>query len=175
MGCEYLTTLNKSWQVCEMKERFIEIPNISLWSQSIGGLIINFGAIEFQSLRWIEKLGGDSAATAARGKKLSIRIDEAVKLIGASSLSATDQARARALWSEAKTHSHIRNRIAHNPISPGRKQNTQEIVLSVIDLKKMAPKGTNPLEPLDYSQIVSVALRVGQIGRELSALIESIP
>jgi hypothetical protein len=39
----------------------------------------------------------------------------------------------------------------------------------------MTPTGDNPLERLDRSQIASIALRVGAIGRDLSAIIESIP
>jgi hypothetical protein len=37
-----------------MPPRNITIPDMTLWSQSIGGLIINFGGIEFQTLRWLE-------------------------------------------------------------------------------------------------------------------------
>jgi hypothetical protein len=157
-----------------MNQRFIEIPNMSLWSQSIGGLIINFGIIEFQSLRWIQKLAGDTAAQKARGDKLSRRIQAAMALVAGSSLSPVDQTRARNLWAEASDHSKTRNRIAHNPICVGRTPNSNEAVLSIIDLKKMAPISDNPLEPLDYSQIASIALRVREVGRELSALIESI-
>jgi len=51
--------------------------------------------------------------------------------------------------------------------------NTGEAVLSIIDLKKMSPTSDNPLETLDYSQIASIALRAREIGRALSALIES--
>ena len=61
-----------------------------LWSQSIGGLIINFGIIEFESLRWIEKLGSVSETLKARKDKLSFRINAAVALIRSSSLSDTD-------------------------------------------------------------------------------------
>jgi hypothetical protein len=39
----------------------------------------------------------------------------------------------------------------------------------------MTPTGENPLERLDRSQIASIALRVGEIGRDLNAIIESIP
>ena len=152
----------------------VEITNMLLWSQSIGGLIINFGIIEFQSLRWIEKLDGVSAALKARKDKLSLRINAAVALIPSSSLSDIDQRKARDLWTEVNNLSAMRNRIAHNPICVGRRADTGEAVLSIIDLKKMSPTSDNPLETLDYSQIASSALRVREIGRQLSALIESV-
>jgi hypothetical protein len=154
--------------------KIVEIPNMLLWSQSIGGLIINFGIIEFQSLRWIEKLGGVSAALKARKDKLSFRINAAVALIPSSSLSDIEQKQARDLWTEVNNLSTIRNRIAHNPICVGRRADTAEAVLSIIDLKKMSPTSDNPLEALDCSRIASTALRVREIGRLLSALIESV-
>jgi hypothetical protein len=55
-----------------MPPRSITIPDMVLWSQCIGGLIINFGGIEFQTLRWVELLGGEQAALDARRQKLSI-------------------------------------------------------------------------------------------------------
>jgi|SRR5882724_1143319 len=158
-----------------MSPRFVNIPNMMLWSQSIGGLIINFGIIEFQSLRWIQKLGGEDAAMKARKDKLSRRIETALALTASPPFSNTEEGRARDLWAEASDHSKIRNRIAHNPICVGRDAKTNGVVLSIIDLKKMAPTSDNPLETLDHSQIASLALRVRDIGRDLSDLIESIP
>lgn len=147
---------------------------MSLWSQSIGGLIINFGFIEFQTLRWIQKLGGEAAALKARKDKLSARINAVVALIALSAFSASTKTRARNLWSEVSRLSATRNRIAHNPICVGRRADTDEAVLSIIDLKKMAPTAYNALEPIDYSQIASIALRVREIGRNLSTIIETI-
>jgi hypothetical protein len=154
--------------------KIVEIPNMLLWSQSIGGLSINFGIIEFQSLRWIQKLDGLSAALKARKDKLSLRINAAVALIPSSSLSDIDQRVARDLWTEVKKLSAARNRIAHNPICVGRRATTGETVLSIIDLKKMSPTSDNPLETLDYSQVASIALRVREIGCQLRELIESV-
>jgi len=156
-----------------MGVKTFEIPNRSLWSQSIGGLIINFGLIEFQSMRWIQALGGNAAALKARRSKLAARIDAVVALIKESALTPSDQERACELWSEARRLSRVRNRIAHNPICIGRSADTDQAVLSIIDLKNMAPQSANPLEPLQYTRIASFALRAGEIGIELSAIIES--
>ena len=58
----------------------------------------------------------------------------------------------------------MRNRIAHNPICVGRNAQTNETVLSTVDLKKMSPTSDNPLQTLDHSHIASVALRIRDIG-----------
>lgn len=156
-----------------MRPRAIEIPNMSLWSQSIGGLIINFGQIEFQTLRWLELLGGEQAAVRARRDKLSQRIKAVLALVASSSLPAPSQERARQLWTEVGELSRTRNRIAHNPICVGHDSRTGESTLSVIDLQQMVPTGENALERLHHSDIASTALRVRDISRELLTLIES--
>jgi hypothetical protein len=64
-----------------MSVSFIKPPDMGYWSQSIGGLIINFGVVEFLTLRWIQVFDGEPAAIAARKHKLSRRIQSAVTLM----------------------------------------------------------------------------------------------
>lgn len=158
-----------------MPPRFTEVPEMSFWSQSIGGFIINFGIAEFLTLRCVEVHSGAQAAIDIRKKKLSERIVAARNAIGASKLPVDQKKRADDLWSEISTLSQMRNRIAHNPLLAGRHATTGAVVFSVIDLKKMVPVGENALEPLDHSEIAATALRVRDITRELSVLIESVP
>jgi hypothetical protein len=157
-----------------MAPRTVQIPDMTLWSQSIGGLIINFGQIEFQTLRWLQLLGGESAAISARRHKLSRRINAVTGLITCSRLPAEKQVRAHELWTEISELSRTRNRIAHNPICVGLHPQTGKPVLSVIDLHQMEPMGENALEPLDHTQIASTALRASEIARELGELIEPL-
>jgi hypothetical protein len=147
-----------------MSPRTVQIPDMTLWSQSIGGLIINFGQIEFQTLRWLQLLGGEPTAKNARRDTLSRRIKAVTGLIASSKLSAEKQIRARELWTEISELSRTRNRIAHNPICVGRHPQTGQPVLSVIDLQQMEATGDNALEPLEHTQIASTALRAREIG-----------
>ena len=156
-----------------MAPQFTNIPDMSLWSQSIGGLIINFGGLEFQTLRWLQILGGETAAMKARGQRLSQRIDVVLTLLAASNISPEKQVEAIALWQEVKELSRIRNRIAHNPLCLGRDPNTDEANFSVIDLKKMMPSGENSLEPLSYKQIAEIAVRARNINLFLSRIVET--
>lgn len=152
--------------------KYTSIPDMTLWSQSIGGLIINFGGLEFQTLRWLHVLGGEVAVVQAKGKGLSARIDAVLSFLSDSSVAAEDQFKARTLWQEAKDLAKIRNRIAHNPICLGRDQSTNAAQFSVIDLKRIAPSGENVLEPLVYTQIAEAALRARDINRALSRIVE---
>ncbi|NTW88593.1 MAG: hypothetical protein HGB26_05610 [Desulfobulbaceae bacterium] len=156
-----------------MAPQFTNVPDMLLWSQSIGGLIINFGGVEFQTLRWLQVLGGESATTKARHQKLSKRIDAVLALLATSNISSEKQFEAVSLWQEVKELSKIRNRIAHNPLCLGRDPDTCETSFSVIDLKKMTPSGENPLEPLFYKQIAEVALRARDINCSLSQIVEA--
>ncbi|MGB7510574.1 MAG: hypothetical protein WBP54_04705 [Pelodictyon phaeoclathratiforme] len=155
--------------------QFTAVPDMHLWSQSIGGLIINFGGIEFQSLRWIQILGGETDVVNARKLPLLKRIDTALAQLENSNLSAIDRDTARKLWSEVKQLSKMRNRIAHNPLCRGTDQDTKQITFSVVDLQRMTSSGENILEPLSYQDIASSALRAGEINRLLNSIIESQP
>jgi len=156
-----------------MPPQFTQVPEMSLWSQSIGGLVIDFGIAEFLTLRCVEVHSGASAAVAIRKKKLFERIAAAKDSIKGSRLTSEQKKRADELWSEISTLSKIRNRIAHNPLLAGFHPATQRVVFSVVDLQKMVPVGENALEPLDHSEIAATALRIRDITRELSGIIES--
>jgi hypothetical protein len=158
-----------------MSNKFFIPTDMGYWSQSIGGLIINFGIIEFSTLRWIEVLGGEQEAMEARKRKLADRIKSAVALIPDSALSSAAKKQAGDLWDEALKLTAIRNRIAHNPLCITIDPKNQLAVLSVIDLKTMTPNGQNPIERLDRTKIADIGLRVGEIGRRLNDLLTSIP
>jgi hypothetical protein len=158
-----------------MSNKFFIPTDMGYWSQSIGGLIINFGIIEFLTLRWIEVLGGDQAALDARKSKLANRINSVLALIPNSALSSSDKKQAGDLWDEVLKLTATRNRIAHNPLCIAIDPTNQLAVLSVVDLKIMTPKGQNPLERLDRTKIADIGLRVGAIGRLLSDLLTSLP
>ena len=150
-----------------------DVPDMDRWSQSIGGLIINFGCLEFQTLRWIHLLGGEAESIKARGATLSRRIDLSLALLCKSNIQKEEMQRAQDLWAEVKGLSQFRNQIAHNPLALGRDLQTDEMVFSIVDLKKMTPTGQNELAPLSYIEIGQSALRAGEINRELSKILDS--
>ena len=155
-----------------MPPRFAEIPEMSLWSQSIGGFIINFGVAEFLTLRCVEVLSGEQEAINTREKPLSKRISSAKKAVEGSDMSPEHKERALHLWSELASLSKLRNRIAHSPLAVGRHATTGDLIFSVVDLKRMSPNGKNQLDPLAYREIAATAIRVRRIVQELSSLIE---
>jgi len=87
-------------------------------------------------------------------------------------MTAEQKERALSLWTEIASLTSLRNRIAHNPLAVGRRESTDEIIFSVVDLKNMTPKGRNQLDPLVYQEIADTAIRVRDIVQELSSIIE---
>jgi hypothetical protein len=154
--------------------RFTEdVPEMDRWAQSIGGLILNFGCLEFQTLRWIQILGSEEEAIRARQARFSRRIDSSLALLRKLGLSSEVKSKAQALWAEVKVLSVLRNQLAHNPLAQGRIPQTNETVFSIVDLKAMTPNGLNELPTLSYIQIAKSALRARDINRELSRMIEN--
>lgn len=149
--------------------------DMALWAECVGGLILNFGTAEFQTLRWIEILAGADAAIAARRSLFGDRITKAKELIDSSMMPPEKKLLAHALWDEIKELSKFRNQIAHNPLVLGRDAASGDLAWSVIDLKKVVPVGANQLERLDYLDIQRVALRVRDISINLRAIIEAVP
>ena len=150
-----------------------DVPEMNRWAQSIGGLILNFGCLEFQTLRWIHVLGGEERAIKARRDGFSRRIDLALALMKKSSFPLDLKLRAQELWTEVKRLSQLRNQLAHNPLAQGRNIHTNETSFSIIDLKKMAPDGQYEPNPLSYMEITQSAFLAGAINRDLSSIIEN--
>jgi hypothetical protein len=155
-----------------MPPQFTEIPETTLWAQSIGGLILNFGMAEFLTLRCVQLLSGEDEAIRIRHKSLSTRITSAKDAIKGSEMPDEQKYRALSLWTEIASFTKMRNRIAHNPLAAGRRAETGELVYSVVDLKRMSPSGRNQLDPLDYQEIARTAVRVRDIVQELTLILE---
>ena len=141
------------------------------WAECVGGLILNFGALEFQTLYWIQKLLGDKELLKARKKTLSERIQLAKKGFSESVATEAEKTRAEVLWDEIKAYTKLRNRIAHNPMCAAIDESNDEMIWSVIELRKLEPAGVNAQKRLDLKEIEKVAIRVGDINRELNEIL----
>lgn len=108
---------------------------------AVGKLIINCGAIEYESYWWLANLGiavedlSDSGFFKGRADAIQEKITA-----GATAHSAE----AVALWSEAKALAHFRNRIAHSPIIfrwNSADESGPPDVLKILDMKRGLRKG----------------------------------
>jgi hypothetical protein len=142
-----------------------------LWSDSIGGLILNFGHVEFCSFRWIrhfatDPLLGDLVIDMTLDKRLQV-IRE---LIERSHLSPDARKRAIELWREVGEISKIRNTIAHNPIIFGVGPDKQP-AMGIPNVKHMKGSGPRTVTLLHVSKIIKAAHRLVAISDELDKII----
>ena len=144
------------------------------FSYTIGGVFINFGALEMISFRWVEALGKDPVVMRdlAIDMNLGRRIEFIVTLITRSSWAPAIQARSITLWRRVADESKIRNTIAHNPFVWGKNKEGQP-VSGIANAKKMKGDGPHEYELVTADEIACAALRAGDLGRELSEILDS--
>jgi hypothetical protein len=142
-----------------------------LWSDSIGGLILNFGTIEFSSFRWIQHFATDPlVGDLSMDMTLAKRLRVILELIERSALSTESRKRAIGLWSEVGKMSEMRNTIAHNPIVFGVGADKQP-VMGIPNVKNMKGSGPFKVSLLHVSKIIEAAHRLAAISGELDKII----
>jgi hypothetical protein len=145
-----------------------------LWSNAIGGLILNCSQIEFASVRWVEHFARDPLLSElAIDMQLSRRLQIIRKLVERSELPPDAKKRAIELWREVGKLSEIRNTIAHSPFIIGTTADGKPAagILNVRDVKGSWPRTTTLLQ---VRKIIDTALALGRLSGELdSVLVES--
>ena len=142
-----------------------------LWSNAIGGVMLNFGQIEFTSHRWIQHFARDPLlGDLAIDMQFSKRLQLIRQLLARAEPPSDVRSRALELWAEAGTLSETRNTLAHNPVvfAPGP---DGELVPGIPNVKQMKGAGPFTVTLLDASRIVHAARRLGEIATELDHLL----
>jgi hypothetical protein len=103
---------------------------------------------------------------------LGRRIEFIVTLITRSSWSPEIRDRSITLWRTVADESKIRNRIAHNPFVSGKNKEGQ-VVSGIANAKKMKGDGPYEYELVTADEIAGAALKAGELGRELSEILNS--
>jgi hypothetical protein len=142
------------------------------YSYAIGGVFINFGAVEMMSYRWVEWLSTDPVVMRdmAIDMKLADRIRLIVRLVERTDWPADDKKSAVELWQAVGTASQIRNRIAHNPFIRGRNKEGQPIS-GIGNAKAMKGKGPYEFQLLGPDEIEAAAHHAGELGTRLLEII----
>ena len=142
-----------------------------IWSNAIGGLILNFGQIEFLSHRWIQHFQTDPiVADLAIDMQFSRRLSLITEIVGRSSLPADARKRATELWREAGKLAETRNTVAHNPMvfAPGP---DKQVVPGIPNVRHMKGSGPFTITLLDVTKIINTARRLSEIVSELDRLL----
>lgn len=110
-------------------------PAAEAISAAVGKLIVNFGAVEFETYVWLACLKEDIENLPA-GKFFKPRVDTLLEELA--TLDHVDRDAAVGLWNDALAIAQFRNRIAHSPVFFGWNDPSEEGspgFLRVLDMK----------------------------------------
>ena len=94
----------------------IDLPD-DRWATLIGGFVINFSSLEFETYLWIDALKGEKARDEARKMKFWVRRKIIVDAISGLTWSTEEKQQALDLWKRASELAELRNTLLHNPIT----------------------------------------------------------
>jgi hypothetical protein len=97
----------------------VNSKHLGEWPQKLGLYMLNFAGIELISYQYLNELEPTRASFEENlTRLLGARIDRILELTAAASITETEKAEVRDAWLEAKELAVWRNRIAHNPVLP---------------------------------------------------------
>jgi hypothetical protein len=143
-----------------------------LWCDAIGRIILAFGAFEFTTIRWIHRLKIERTDDEYLTAKLGGRISAIVKNIDSFPPNPVF-AEARELFVEAKRHTTLRNKIAHNPMAFIAVD--QRRTCGILDVRDLKGPGGRRVELLDPEEVVSASERIKHITTRLQLLLAECP
>jgi hypothetical protein len=138
------------------------------WSGIIGGLLINFAAVEYASFRWVDALsnGNDIMRDLSIDMNFSRRIALIHRLIDKAEWPEPRKVEAKMMWTEAVKLSEIRNTIAHNPLC-SLPDETDGLKMGVINTKKMKGVGPYSIEVVSLNEIQSSGHSLAELSAKL--------
>ena len=153
-------------------------PVVTPWSEAIGKLIINFGAIEALSYFWIKELSKDELLSEISfDTPLGRRIDIICKLVQRLELDKKTKNKIKSQWKRIKKISELRNEIAHNPLVFGwnnPEENGPPDFIGHPNLKKIKSK-RKPIIPLSNLKDINHSINeLATLNQELEKRINSL-
>jgi hypothetical protein len=138
------------------------------WSGVIGGLLINFAAVEYASFRWVDALsdGNDIMRDLSIDINFSRRIALIHRLIDRAEWPEPRKVEAKMMWTKAGKLSEIRNTIAHNPLC-SLPDETDGLKMGVINTKKMKGVGPYSIEVVSLNEIQSSGHSLAELSAKL--------
>jgi hypothetical protein len=141
------------------------------WAQAIGGLFLNFGLVEWISLRFIEMLRGMPVSNVAMRKVLAERIKTIKKLVEDSPWADAEKTSAIKLWKEVEDHIEMRNIVAHNPFVFGKNKDGKP-GNGILNVKQLRGVGHYNPVLIQANDIFAVATAIGALAVSLNAFVK---
>jgi hypothetical protein len=153
-------------------------PHREDWPCMIGGLVINFGAIETLTYEWIRRLSPDpSHLETVLKKPFRTRVEKLRDLINESDLPEDLKSEASGAWDAARGLAEFRNKIAHSPIIlgwRGRSEGDPDYI-GVLDYRSAAANQWQLREDINRDQVARKIDEAVQIYSRLQGILERLP
>lgn len=120
---------------------WINHPSSIVWAESIGKLLLNFGALELLTYLWIAYLSNrdDVVLDLASEMQLNRRINLILELLRRSKVDEVRRDQIAIKWKNVQPFLELRNAVAHNPVMFGWKDkltDTEPDFIGIPNLKK---------------------------------------
>ena len=149
-------------------EYVIDSPHTREWAERIGRIIMNFSAIEGESIRWmVELTERHEDASRFFARNFNERSQEIKQYIEARGSDLGWRRKALSAWDNARRLAGIRNQVAHNPIGFWWNDSTQQGTPDFVYALAMRGAGRKPREMLDQH-------KADKAGNELAALVQRL-
>jgi hypothetical protein len=155
----------------------VNSPNQQQWPCTLGGFIINFGAIESHTYEWIRRLeAGVAQLQRAIGMPFKARADLVMDLVDGLAVDASLKEEAREAWDAALELAEFRNRVAHGPIVyawKGPEVGEAEFV-GIPDYKSATGDRLQTVERIDLARVTAAMDLTGRLAQDLSDILERL-
>jgi hypothetical protein len=146
----------------------VDSPHLRGWAERIGRIIMNFSALEQESLHWLVQLTGrHEDASRFFARNFNSRTVEIKQCIEARGSDEVWRRKALSSWDNARRLAGIRNQVAHNPIAFWWKDSTQQGEPDFVYVLSMRGAGRKPKDMLDRH-------KADKAGNELRTLVERL-
>jgi hypothetical protein len=146
-----------------------EIPSI------VGRLVINCGALEWETLGWVHDLATDPLLyDVAVHLKMAFRIDLVLALVERRQLAADLLVPVEAAWGRARRIAKIRNLVAHGPLAVGWQKHKPDTgppdVIAVANLHALRHRSASKEEIVRRAGLERAVADAGRLVEELHKL-----
>jgi len=146
---------------------------------AVGKLIVNFGAIEWQTYVWIRRMRGVGPEyDSALGRMFAGRVEIVEKLVAAAPIDATLRTECLAAWTDARGLATLRNKIAHSPVAlvwRNRDAVGPPDGLAILDAKSATGPNRSKHEVLALATLSQAVDQAVGLATRLEALCERLP
>jgi hypothetical protein len=151
----------------------VDSPHTRGWAERIGRIIMNFSAVEMESVHWLVQLT-ERHEDASRffARTFNARTVEIERCIQVRGMDKVWRRKALRAWNDARELGGIRNHVAHNPLAYWWKNPVERGEPDFVYVASMRGAGRKPREMLERGKVDKAGDEIAALTQRLAALRE---